>query len=174
MIEGHVIKECSEYIGVNARKRKKEQLLLNIEKQINEIKQLLDDKRAEMASEENDLLEMQQEYSLIPDTKELNSILDCIHKLEVQLQVLHDKQDKLDEKMNRSYQLFKEAEREMLSICKTLPYARNIDTYEDILNAIDSYKEYVHDLSETLVQKESYMAQIEMQQSMRDTALSEM
>ena len=173
MIEGHVKKECSEYIGVNARKRKKEQLLLNIEKQINEIKQLLDDKRAEMASEENDLLEMQQEYSLIPDTKELNSILDCIHKLEVQLQVLHDKQDKLDEKMNRSYQLFKEAEREMLSICKALPYARNIDTYEDILNAIDSYKEYVHDLSETLVQKESYMAQIEMQQSIRDTALSE-
>ena len=45
MIEGHVKKECSEYIGVNARKRKKEQLLLNIEKQINEIKQLLDDKR---------------------------------------------------------------------------------------------------------------------------------
>lgn len=155
MIEGHVKKECSEYIGVNARKRKKEQLLLNIEKQINEIKQLLDDKRAEMASEENDLLEMQQEYSLIPDTKELNSILDCIHKLEVQLQVLHDKQDKLDEKMNRSYQLFKEAEREMLSICKALPYARNIDTYEDILNAIDSYKEYVHDLSETLVQKKA-------------------
>ena len=101
MIEGHVKKECSEYIGVNARKRKKEQLLLNIEKQINEIKQLLDDKRAEMASEENDLLEMQQEYSLIPDTKGLNSILDCIHKLEVQLQVLHDKQDKLDEQRER-------------------------------------------------------------------------
>ena len=66
-----------------------------------------------MDSEQNDLLEMQKEYLLIPDTKELNSILDCIHKLEVQLQVLREKQDTLDEKMNRSYQLFKEAEREM-------------------------------------------------------------
>lgn len=173
MIEGHVKKDSSEYIGVNARKRKKEQLLFNIEQQINEIKQLLDDKRAEMDSEQNDLLEMQKEYLLIPDTKELNSILDCIHKLEVQLQVLREKQDTLDEKMNRSYQLFKEAEREMLSICKMLPYARNIDTYEDILNAIDSYKEYVHALSQTLLQKESYVDQIEIQQSMRDTALSE-
>lgn len=173
MIEGHVKKDSSEYIGVNARKRKKEQLLFNIEQQINEIKQLLDDKRAEMDSEQNDLLEMQKEYLLIPDTKELNSILDCIHKLEVQLQVLREKQDTLDEKMNRSYQLFKEAEREMLSICKMLPYARNIDTYEDILNAIDSYKEYVHALSQTLLQKESYVDQIEIQQSMRDTALCE-
>lgn len=173
MIEGHVKKDSSEYIGVNARKRKKEQLLFNIEQQINEIKQLLDDKRAEMDSEQNDLLEMQKEYLLIPDTKELNSILDCIHKLEVQLQVLREKQDTLNEKMNRSYQLFKEAEREMLSICKMLPYARNIDTYEDILNAIDSYKEYVHALSQTLLQKESYVDQIEIQQSMRDTALGE-
>ena len=173
MIEGHVKKDSSEYIGVNARKRKKEQLLFNIEQQINEIKQLLDDKRAEMDSEQNDLLEMQKEYLLIPDTKELNSILDCIHKLEVQLQVLREKQDTLDEKMNRSYQLFKEAEREMLSICKMLPYARNVDTYEDILNAIDSYKEYVHALSQTLLQKESYVDQIEIQQSMRDTALCE-
>ena len=172
MIEGHVKKDSSEYIGVNAR-RKKEQLLFNIEQQINEIKQLLDDKRAEMDSEQNDLLEMQKEYLLIPDTKELNSILDCIHKLEVQLQVLREKQDTLDEKMNRSYQLLKEAEREMLSICKMLPYARNIDTYEDILNAIDSYKEYVHALSQTLLQKESYVDQIEIQQSMRDTALGE-
>ena len=126
-----------------------------------------------MDSEQNDLLEMQKEYLLIPDTKELNSILDCIHKLEVQLQVLREKQDTLDEKMNRSYQLFKEAEREMLSICKMLPYARNVDTYEDILNAIDSYKEYVHALSQTLLQKESYVDQIEIQQSMRDTALCE-
>lgn len=173
MIEGHVKKDSSEYIGVNARKGKKEQLLFNIEQQINEIKQLLDDKRAEMDSEQNDLLEMQKEYLLIPDTKELNSILDCIHKLEVQLQVLREKQDTLDEKMNRSYQLFKEAEREMLSICKMLPYARNVDTYEDILNAIDSYKEYVHALSQTLLQKESYVDQIEIQQSMRDTALCE-
>ena len=55
MIEGHVKKDSSEYIGVNARKRKKEQLLFNIEQQINEIKQLLDDKRAEMDSEQNDL-----------------------------------------------------------------------------------------------------------------------
>ncbi len=163
LIEGHVYKKESEYVGVNARRRKKQQLLEQLQNEIEQIENDLQTKRNEINEVKEYIIQMQEEYQRIPDTTELNEICNQMYQSNMRLQEYARKKKELEEITRKSYQAFKEAEKKMLSICKLLPYTRSTEEYEDILQSIDSYKDLLYSLRQFVTEKESYESQKNVQ-----------
>lgn len=168
LIEGHVYKKESEYVGVNARRRKKQQLLESLQTEINQIEDALQAKREEINEVKNDIAHMQEEYQKIPDTTELNDICNQMYQSNMRLQEYSRKKKVLEENTRNSYQAFKDAEKKMLSVCKLLPYTRSTEEYEDILLSIDSYKDLLYALRQCVTEKENDLSSENEQNQLMD------
>ena len=146
LIEGHAYKEESEYIGLNARKRKKQQLLDEIKNQINELQEQLAGKQNDINAR-NDLLDsMKDEYEKAIDTNKINELIKNIEKLNLEIEELLRRKEQYEKETNEAYSIFKQNEREMLKVCSLLPYTRTSEEYNNILLYLDDYKDSFNEL----------------------------
>ena len=146
IIQGTVNKETSEYIGVNARKRKKQMLLDAIQEEIDILQEQLDSKQAEIENEKQLLDTMKLEYVAIYSTETINDLINKLKELSIHINQLSAEQERLEKAASFAYETFKNCEREMLYTCNLLPYTRSAKEYEIIINYLDEYKDEVSSL----------------------------
>lgn len=164
MIEGHANKKQSEFIGAAARKRRKEQVLRELEEQLLDYRK---QKEAVLARKEECMQYLEginEEFAVIPDTSRLNEYLEKLISADVERKELVAKKEKLEKAALQAYELFKRSEVVMLSVCRTLPYARSVEAYEDVLSSIDDYREQFNELCLARNDMESCLSQALIQE----------
>lgn len=173
LLEGRVNKEQSEFIGASARKRRKEMILQQILEEINTYKDQLSEVLKQKEKLYSELERVQKEFTEIPDFTKLNALLDEMHSLDIELDECRRKKEILEKKTRSLYDAFKSVERKMLEVCNLLPYTRDTEAYDDVLEDLDTYKETFHSLCMRMKDKESAHSQIMIQEEYRDRALEE-
>ena len=164
LIEGRGNKKASEYVGVLARKRKKEELLRN--------KQLEIDAQENIRQETENSLEivlstiegMNEEYDSIPDLNELNNTVLKITQINLALNEIIRKQQELEnnsiifeQKKNEKYQ-------DMIRNCRNLPYSRSIKDIDQVIESLSLYREdfnKLHIKKNALKEKEAVISSLE-------------
>lgn len=142
----------AEFVGVLARKRRKEQ-------RIRVLKTAIDEVRAAIAHTEkaaNEVVEnlgrLQGEYEQLPGFSALNTALDSERQYSFALKMLcteYDKKEAQEQKMaqdlNRQYQ-------SMLQRCKPFPYGRTEAEYEEASDALEEYSRILQEVLQKLWQ----------------------
>lgn len=146
VIQGNVNKEASEYIGVNARKRKKQLLLDAIQEEIDILQVQLTSKQAEIENEQHLLEIMKAEYEAIYSTETINNLINKLKEVSIHINQLNVEQERLEKATSLAYETFKNCEREMLNTCNLLPYTRSVKEYDIIIDYLDEYKDEVSSL----------------------------
>ena len=131
----------AEYVGVLARKRKREQMLAEIREQIETAEQSLAVLREEREELQARMRRLQEEYQAFPRFTQLDQLLDRIHGCELELQLL-EKQlqerqqayDKCTDQCNIGWQ-------KVLQLCKQLPYGRTLTEYQEAEQTSQEYTE---------------------------------
>ena len=173
ILQGYADKETSEYIGINARKRKKEQLLREIKNQIEELEEKLSNKRNEIDDKNNYLLNMTDEFNNSFSTDKINQIINSMHQLLLHINELKRNKELLEKQVSDAYSTLKQVEREMLEVCKNLPYTRSVEEYDNILSYLDDYKNTFNKLVNREMEKNHYLEQIVSKENDKDNHLSE-
>ena len=173
LIEGHALKKESEYIGVNARRHRKQQILKSILEEIENLKSDLQATVDEIQEELQTKSVMETEYTSVRTTKVLNSFLTTLHALQLEMKELQKAKQNAEEEAGEAYTVYKEAERRMLAICTALPYKRSVETYDMILSDIDEYRDQCADLCSHYDSRETSVSYEKIQEEIRDRALGE-
>ncbi len=173
ILQGYADKETSEYIGINARKRKKEQLLSEIKNQIEELEEKLSNKRNEIDDKNNYLLNMTDEFNNSFSTDKINQIINSMHQLLLHINELKRNKELLEKQVSDAYSTLKQVEREMLEVCKNLPYTRSVEEYDNILSYLDDYKNTFNKLVNREMENNHYLEQIVSKENDKDNYLSE-
>ena len=142
----------AEFVGVLARKRRKEQKIRELEAVIREFNENLSAVEDEILKIGNRLEKLQEEYKNLPGFGDINAALSQEKEYSLRLQIKTDEyrqkeakeREKLQEK-NRKYQ-------EMLQKCKAFPYGRTEDAYEEARDAAEEYQRIWQDIRQNLLQ----------------------
>lgn len=173
VIQGNVNKEVSEYIGVNARKRKKQMLLDAIQEEVDILQKQLLIKQNEIENEKQSLEAMKLEYEAIHSTETINDLINKLKELSIHINQLSIEQERLEKAASFAYETFKNCEREMLNTCNLLPYTRSAKEYEIIINYLDEYKDEVSSLIIQLNRIENLNSLIISKNDSKDNLLEE-
>ena len=173
MIEGHASKEESEYIGINARKRKKQQLLDEIKQQISDLQDQLADKQNDVEVSKTLLASMKDEYESAFDTSEINKIINNMQQLNLHINELIRRKEQFEKDTSDTYSIFKQIEREMLKVCSLLPYKRSKEEYENIISYLDEYKDCFNELVNNKKENIYLVEQINTKEANKEQTLTE-
>ena len=173
LMEGHANKTQSEFIGVLARKRRKEQVLAKLKEQLNDLQQQKENTDQNIQECLDIINGMHDEFEHIPNMNTLNELLEKLFSLNVRLQELQEKKRALEKNTLAAFDAYKSAERKMLSVCSLLPYRREEDSYDEVLNDMEEYRECLHSLSLACKQIESFQSQVHVQTETREQFLEE-
>ena len=131
----------AEYVGVLARKRKREQVLAEIREQIETAEQSLEVLWKEREELQARMRRLQEEYHAFPRFTQLDQLLDRIHGCELELQLLEKRlqerqqaYDKCTDQCNIGWQ-------KVLQLCKQLPYGRTLPEYQEAEQTSQEYTE---------------------------------
>ena len=131
----------AEYVGVLARKRKREQVLAEIREQIETAEQSFEVLRKEREELQARMRRLQEEYQAFPRFTQLDQLLDRIHGCELELQLLEKRlqerqqaYDKCTDQCNIGWQ-------KVLQLCKQLPYGRTLPEYQEAEQTSQEYTE---------------------------------
>ena len=131
----------AEYVGVLARKRKREQMLAEIREQIETAEQSLEVLWKEREELQARMRRLQEEYQAFPRFTQLDQLLDRIHGCELELQLLEKRlqerqqaYDKCTDQCNIGWQ-------KVLQLCKQLPYGRTLTEYQEAEQTSQEYTE---------------------------------
>lgn len=130
----------AEFVGLLARKRRKEQKLHELQQIIEELAKTVQNTENEMEHLQKRVDKLQGEYQALPDFSDINEALDKEKECSLKLQSIAKEYNKketqersLAQEKNRKYQ-------EMLQHCKSFPYERTEASYEEVISAIEEYR----------------------------------
>lgn len=142
----------AEFVGVLARKRRKEQKIRELEGRISEITEIIVSLENEIAAVQEHLEKLQEEYQKLPGFSEINAALDQERKCEYKLQRTCEECGKKEEqerqlilKRNQQYQT-------MLQKCKPFPYGRTEEAYEEANDALEEYSRIWQEIRQAMLQ----------------------
>lgn len=142
----------AEFVGVLARKRRKEQKIRELEGRISEITEIIVSLENEIAAVQEHLEKLQEEYQKLPGFSEINAALDQERKCEYKLQRTCEECGKKEEqerqlifKRNQQYQT-------MLQKCKPFPYGRTGEAYEEANDALEEYSRIWQEIRQAMLQ----------------------
>ena len=164
----------AEYIGRLARKRKKEQMILMLEKRNDELSYELKAIEKELSDQMKALEQLDIEYRNAPDFIEINSMLDkirvCLWNLE-QIEEKCRRQDEVAEECNvRKNQMYQK----VLQHCKMLPYGRTVLEYQEAWDAAEEYQQLWQGIRETLLKAERYCSELIVEKERLELAESQL
>ena len=128
---GKAQKDSAEFVGILARKKRKEQKIQELKKRILEITEEIHEADQAISLIETRVEKLQLEYESLPGFAGINEALDqekqCLFMLQMLLDELK-KQEKLEQKLagekNQKYQI-------VLKKCKLFPYGRTKEAYDE-------------------------------------------
>lgn len=138
-------KECEAacYIGVETRRRRKEERIREKRAEIDAAQEVLSRLTLALEQAKERLSLLEQEYQDRPDSKELDSAfrsyLQAQETLE-QARKRHEEQEKLRDQI--AYET-KQAQYRMMDACKGLPYERNLEAYLEAEDTLEEYQEHL-------------------------------
>lgn len=142
----------AEFVGVLARKRRKEQKIRELEGRISEITEIIVRLEKEIAAVQEHLEKLQEEYQKLPGFSEINAALDREREWEYKLQRTCDEYGKKEAqerqlilKKNQQYQT-------MLQKCKPFPYGRTEEAYEEANDALEEYSRIWQEIRQAMLQ----------------------
>ena len=142
----------AEFVGLLARKRRKEQKIRQLQEKIEQIS--LSVKEAEIVLEklQHRLEKLQEEYQSLPGFAQINAALNAEKDSSLKLQVLSERRGKqeaeeqlLAQQKNQKYQV-------MLQQCRPFPYGRTEEAYEEAVEALEEYRRIWQELCTELIQ----------------------
>lgn len=142
----------AEFVGVLARKRRKEQKIRELEDRISEITEIIVSLEKEIAAVQEHLEKLQEEYQKLPGFSEINAALDREREWEYKLQRTCEEcgkkeaqEQQLIFKKNQQYQT-------MLQKCKPFPYGRTEEAYEEANDALEEYSRIWQEIRQAMLQ----------------------
>lgn len=142
----------AEFVGVLARKRRKEQKIRELKNRISEITETIVSLEQEITAAQEYLVKLQEEYQGLPGFSKINVALDQEKKCEYKLQRTCEECGKkevqelqLKFKKNQQYQT-------MLQKCKPFPYGRTEEAYEEANDALEEYSRIWQEIRQALLQ----------------------
>lgn len=142
----------AEFIGILARKRRREQRIQELESEIRELNETLTGVESGIREIRSFLETLLNEYRQLPGFGEINAALALEKECEMLLQIKSaeymqkekQEQEKLQEK-NQKYQ-------QMLQKCKLFPYGRTEAAYEEVGDAIEEYRHIWQEIRQDILQ----------------------
>ena len=142
----------AEYVGVLARKRRKEQRIAEIKKHISDITEDISNLENKIVSVDENLKKMQDEYRKVPGFLEIDKALEFEKNCEYRLQKISEECDKkevqenlLKSRKNLQYQT-------VIQKCKPFPYKRTQEAYKEVMNALEEYGGIWQEVRQSLFQ----------------------
>lgn len=142
----------AEFVGRLARKRRREQKILELQEKIRELTQAVSDAETGIAQINERLERLRAEYQRLPGFSDLNTALERERACSLALQMAEaefERQEKqeqsLAQKKNQQYQA-------MLQRCRPFPYARTAEAYEEACDAVEEYRSIWRRVREALLQ----------------------
>lgn len=140
VLAGRAKKEEAEFLGYLTRQKKKEQRIELLQKKIAEEEQCLQQLQKNMTSIEDGMKQLESEYKNIPDFAELSLAVENQKSCEMELERILAEYRRIEQqekewadKKQIQYQI-------MLQKCKSFPYGRTGEEYEEVLGALEEYQ----------------------------------
>lgn len=158
----------AEFVGVLARKRRKEQKIRELEGRIFEIAEIIVSLEKEIAAAQEHLEKLQEEYQKLPGFSEINAALDQERECEYKLQRTCEECGKKEAqerqlifKKNQQYQT-------MLQKCKPFPYGRTEEAYEEANDALEEYSRIWQEIRQAMLQLKTAQENLSTEKDRKD------
>lgn len=145
----------AEFVGLLARKRRKEQRIETLKQQICHQTEIIDQLVQDVQKLQSRLKKLQEEYENLPDFGAINGAVEKEKQCSMELQLLEQNfqraetgERELAQKKNEQYQI-------VLKLCKPFSYGRTAIEYEEVMKAVDEYRRGWQEVSKLLIQLES-------------------
>ena len=173
LLAGRVHKERSEYIGTTARKKYKERILSEMEKKIQKLDEEIHSRQEEIVKLNGCLEGMNRDFENIPSWKKIDLLIEKHNEIQLRMKGLLEVAASLQKKLNQAEVAKDSAKREMLKICTGLPYARTEQSYSQICDDIESYKDLYHEVSSFVKDLEMKRSENNQYEERRDNVLQD-
>lgn len=142
----------AEFVGLLARKRRKEEKIRQLQEHIRELTETVSGIEKETQEIRERLEILQEEYQRLPGFFGINEALakekECnlaLQMIRVQCDQKEAQERSLEQQKNGRYQT-------MLKQCRTFPYARTREAYEEVSDAIEEYQRIWQEVRGNLLQ----------------------
>ena len=142
----------AEFVGLLARKRRKEQKIRQLQERIREMTASVDEAVNETEQLQKRLETLQKEYQGLPGFAQINHALELEKDCCLKLQMLSDQRKKQEELEQKLAQQKNQKYQSMLLQCKPFPYGRTREAYEEAEDAADGYRRIWQDIKTELLQ----------------------
>lgn len=152
MLFGKAEKEGeAEFIGILARKRRKEQRIHELEVEIKQQKEKVDTLEKEVNKLQENMEQLEKEYQDLPGFTEIDVALDyekecgfALQQLTVEHQKAETQENKLAQEKNGQYQ-------KVLQKCRPFSYGRTEEAYQEAVDAVEEYIRIWQEISRNLL-----------------------
>lgn len=161
ILMGHSIaQEEAGFVGRLARKRKREQMILALEEQLDEGKAALDEliKVRDMALERLSVLD--EEFQKVPDLGILDQAMAAVRQLKWQEEQETENFKKAERAEQELLTRKQDVYQKVLRLCKPLPYGRTRADYQEALRQVDDYQEIWEQIKGFLLELEQHRGEI--------------
>ena len=155
ILAGRAGKAEAEFLGYLTRQKKKEQRIEELQRETEKIGQELQTLQDKMADTEKSIEKFAEEYKKLPDFEELSLALDeqkaCrqeLDRISAEYRKTELRERECADKKQAQYQL-------MLQKCKPLPYGRTEKEYQEVLSALEEYRDIWQNCKELLLKLET-------------------
>lgn len=145
----------AEFVGQLARKRRREQKILELQKKMNGLSEEVSAMEGEVVQTGLRLEKLRQEYQGLPGFSGINAALGREREIGLKLQVISGEWEKkgnqekeLVQKKNQQYQA-------VLQLCRPFPYGRTRAAYDEACAALEEYRRIWQGVREELGQIET-------------------
>ncbi len=159
-------KEEAEYVGVLARRQKKERLLRQLGEEMEQLQALLGELGLEKEHINSRIGRLDEEYRESLTTDGLDAMLDSVKEAGMAWEQADRNYRVLEERLEVYGRKVKESYQKMLSACKPFPYGRTVEEYAAAVDAAADYLGCWQGIYGLLMQVERGEADIRMQQSL--------
>lgn len=142
----------AEFVGVLARKRRKEQKIRELEGRISEITEAIVSSEKDLTAVQEYLEKLQEEYQKLPGFSEINTALDRERECEYRLQRTCEEWEKKEAQERQLTLKRSQKYQTMLQKCKPFPYGRTEEAYEEAYDAAEEYGRIWQEIRHALLQ----------------------
>lgn len=145
----------AEYVGQLARKKRREQRILELQGKISELTNEVSAVENEVAQINLRMDKLWQEYQRLPGFSGINAALDKERECALKLQVISGEWDKKEKQEKDLAQRKNQQYQAVLQQCKPFPYGRTKAAYDEACGALEEYRLIWQEVREELQQIES-------------------
>lgn len=137
---------CARFIGSQARKSYREEIIRKIEIEIEEIKARICGQEEKIKELENKLEALQTEFKRFPDKKDLETAFGFVYAARLKLESTQKEVEAKERYAEKSYSLLKQIREHVREITFRMEIPLNVEAYEQAQEDADAYKDMLRDL----------------------------